>query len=156
MVLDEAQYIKNHATKTTRAVKLRRPALRAHGHAGGEPPRSVSIDFMPFSAATSGSASATSWALSARMKRRRLACARHRAVLLCCRKADVLTDLPAKLESIRYVPLAASSVAHDGAEQRLWEDRTPRSGRTPAGQSPRAHSRCEKSAVEVLVELTRR
>lgn len=40
VVLDEAQYIKNHATKTTR--RREAPALpfavRAHGYAGGEPP----------------------------------------------------------------------------------------------------------------------
>lgn len=83
------------------------------------------------------------------------AAARLRALIepfvLRRRKADVLTDLPAKLESIRYVPARREQRRlYDGTEQRLREDLNARSGRTPrgpiaAGTFPmrrRAPSRC--------------
>ena len=73
------------------------------------------------------------------------------------RKADVLTDLPAKFESIRYVPLDREQRRlYDGAEQRLREDLNAQKRQNASRANRRGHiPDAEKSAVEVLAELTR-
>ena len=75
------------------------------------------------------------------------AAARLRALIepfvLRRRKADVLTDLPAKLESIRYVPLGCEQRRlYDGAEQRLREDLNAQKRQNASRANRRGHIRC--------------
>lgn len=164
VVLDEAQYIKNHATKTTRAVKRLRSRLR-FALTGTPVENRLSelwsiFDFLMPGFLGSYERFRERYELGI-IGEDEEAAARLRALIepfvLRRRKADVLTDLPAKFESIRYVPLGREQRRlYDGAEQRLREDlnaqkRQNASRANRRGRIPDA----EKSAVEVLAELTR-
>lgn len=164
VVLDEAQYIKNHATKTTRAVKRLRSRLR-FALTGTPVENRLSelwsiFDFlMPgflgsyerfrerYELGIIGEDEETAACLRALIE----------PFVLRRRKADVLTDLPAKLESIRYVPLDREQRRlYDGAEQRLREDLNAQKRQNASRANRRGHiPDAEKSAVEVLAELTR-
>lgn len=164
VVLDEAQYIKNHATKTTRAVKRLRSRLR-FALTGTPVENRLSELWSIFDFLMPGFLSSYE-----RFRERyelgiigedEEAAARLRALIepfvLRRRKADVLTDLPAKLESIRYVPLSREQRRlYDGAEQRLREDLNAQKRQNASRANRRGHiPDAEKSAVEVLAELTR-
>ena len=164
VVLDEAQYIKNHATKTTRAVKRLRSRLR-FALTGTPVENRLSelwsiFDFLMPGFLGSYERFRERYELGI-IGEDEEAAARLRALIepfvLRRRKADVLTDLPAKFEGIRYVPLSREQRRlYDAAEQRLREDlnaqkRQNASRANRRGRIPDA----EKSAVEVLAELTR-
>ena len=152
VVLDEAQYIKNHATKTTRAVKRLRSRLR-FALTGTPVENRLSelwsiFDFLMPGFLGSYERFRERYELGI-IGEDEEAAARLRALIepfvLRRRKADVLTDLPAKLESIRYVPLGREQRRlYDGAEQRLREDlnaqkRQNASRANRRGQIGRAH-----------------
>ena len=130
VVLDEAQYIKNHATKTTRAVKRLRSRLR-FALTGTPVENRLSelwsiFDFLMPGFLGSYERFRERYELGI-IGEDEEAAARLRALIepfvLRRRKADVLTDLPAKFEGIRYVPLGREQRRlYDGAEQRLRED----------------------------------
>lgn len=164
VVLDEAQYIKNHATKTTRAVKRLAAPLR-FALTGTPVENRLSELWSIFDFLMPG------FLGSYERFRERYelgiigedgeAAARLRAliepfVLRRC-KAEVLIDLPAKFENIRYVPLSREQRRlYDGAEQRLREDLNAQKRQNASRANRRGHiPDAEKSAVEVLAELTR-
>lgn len=164
VVLDEAQYIKNHATKTTRAVKRLRAPLR-FALTGTPVENRLSelwsiFDFLMPGFLGSYERFRERYELGI-IGEDEEAAARLRALIepfvLRRRKADVLTDLPAKLESIRYVPLGCEQRRlYDGAEQRLREDLNAQKRQNASRANRRGHiPDAEKSAVEVLAELTR-
>ena len=164
VVLDEAQYIKNHATKTTRAVKRLRSRLR-FALTGTPVENRLSelwsiFDFLMPGFLGSYERFRERYELGI-IGEDEEAAARLRALIepfvLRRRKADVLTDLPAKLESIRYVPLGREQRRlYDGAEQRLREDLNTQKRQNASRANRRGHiPDAEKSAVEVLAELTR-
>lgn len=164
VVLDEAQYIKNHATKTTRAVKRLRAPLR-FALTGTPVENRLSelwsiFDFLMPGFLGSYERFRERYELGI-IGEDEEAAARLRALIepfvLRRRKADVLTDLPAKLESIRYVPLDREQRRlYDGAEQRLREDLNAQKRQNASRANRRGHiPDAEKSAVEVLAELTR-
>lgn len=164
VVLDEAQYIKNHATKTTRAVKRLRSRLR-FALTGTPVENRLSelwsiFDFLMPGFLGSYERFRERYELGIIGEDEETA-ARLRALIepfvLRRRKADVLTDLPAKLESIRYVPLGREQRRlYDGAEQRLREDLNAQKRQNASRANRRGHiPDAEKSAVEVLAELTR-
>lgn len=164
VVLDEAQYIKNHATKTTRAVKRLRSRLR-FALTGTPVENRLSelwsiFDFLMPGFLGSYERFRERYELGI-IGEDEEAAARLRALIepfvLRRRKADVLTDLPAKLESIRYVPLGREQRRlYDGAEQRLREDLNAQKRQNASRANRRGHiPDAEKSAVEVLAELTR-
>lgn len=164
VVLDEAQYIKNHATKTTRAVKRLRAPLR-FALTGTPVENRLSelwsiFDFLMPGFLGSYERFRERYELGI-IGEDEEAAARLRALIepfvLRRRKADVLTDLPAKLESIRYVPLGREQRRlYDGAEQRLREDLNAQKRQNASRANRRGHiPDAEKSAVEVLAELTR-
>lgn len=164
VVLDEAQYIKNHATKTTRAVKRLRSRLR-FVLTGTPVENRLSelwsiFDFLMPGFLGSYERFRERYELGI-IGEDEEAAARLRALIepfvLRRRKADVLTDLPAKLESIRYVPLGREQRRlYDGAEQRLREDLNAQKRQNASRANRRGHiPDAEKSAVEVLAELTR-
>lgn len=164
VVLDEAQYIKNHATKTTRAVKRLRSRLR-FALTGTPVENRLSelwsiFDFLMPGFLGSYERFRERYELGI-IGEDEEAAARLRAliepfVLRRC-KADVLTDLPAKFESIRYVPLSREQRRlYDGAEQRLREDLNAQKRQNASRANRHGHiPDAEKSAVEVLAELTR-
>lgn len=164
VVLDEAQHIKNHATKTTRAVKRLRAPLR-FALTGTPVENRLSelwsiFDFLMPGFLGSYERFRERYELGI-IGEDEEAAARLRALIepfvLRRRKADVLTDLPAKLESIRYVPLGREQRRlYDGAEQRLREDLNAQKRQNASRANRRGHiPDAEKSAVEVLAELTR-
>lgn len=164
VVLDEAQYIKNHATKTTRAVKRLRSRLR-FALTGTPVENRLSelwsiFDFLMPGFLGSYERFRERYELGI-IGEDEEAAARLRALIepfvLRRRKADVLTDLPAKFESIRYVPLDREQRRlYDGAEQRLREDLNAQKRQNASRANRRGHiPDAEKSAVEVLAELTR-
>ena len=164
VVLDEAQYIKNHATKTTRAVKRLRSRLR-FALTGTPVENRLSelwsiFDFLMPGFLGSYERFRERYELGI-IGEDEEAAARLRALIepfvLRRRKADVLTELPAKLESIRYVPLGREQRRlYDGAEQRLREDLNAQKRQNASRANRRGHiPDAEKSAVEVLAELTR-
>lgn len=164
VVLDEAQYIKNHATKTTRAVKRLRSRLR-FALTGTPVENRLSelwsiFDFLMPGFLGSYERFRERYELGI-VGEDEEAAARLRALiepfLLRRRKTEVLTDLPAKLESIRYVPLSREQRRlYDGAEQRLREDLNAQKRQNASRANRRGHiPDAEKSAVEVLAELTR-
>ena len=164
VVLDEAQYIKNHATKTTRAVKRLRAPLR-FALTGTPVENRLSelwsiFDFLMPGFLGSYERFRERYELRIIGEDEETA-ARLRALIepfvLRRRKADVLTDLPAKFESIRYVPLDREQRRlYDGAEQRLREDLNAQKRQNASRANRRGHiPDAEKSAVEVLAELTR-
>lgn len=164
VVLDEAQYIKNHATKTTRAVKRLRAPLR-FALTGTPVENRLSelwsiFDFLMPGFLGSYERFRERYELGI-IGEDEEAAARLRALIepfvLRRRKADVLTDLPAKFESIRYVPLSREQRRlYDGAEQRLREDLNAQKRQNASRANRRGHiPDAEKSAVEVLAELTR-
>ena len=164
VVLDEAQYIKNHATKTTRAVKRLRSRLR-FALTGTPVENRLSelwsiFDFLMPGFLGSYERFRERYELGIIGEDEKTA-ARLRALvepfLLRRCKADVLTDLPAKFESIRYVPLDREQRRlYDGAEQRLREDLNAQKRQNASRANRRGHiPDAEKSAVEVLAELTR-
>ena len=164
VVLDEAQCIKNHATKTTRAVKRLHSRLR-FALTGTPVENRLSelwsiFDFLMPGFLGSYERFRERYELGI-VGEDEEAAARLRALIepfvLRRRKADVLTDLPAKLESIRYVPLSREQRRlYDGAEQRLREDLNAQKRQNASRANRRGHiSDAEKSAVEVLAELTR-
>lgn len=164
VVLDEAQYIKNHATKTTRAVKRLRSRLR-FALTGTPVENRLSelwsiFDFLMPGFLGSYERFRERYELGIIGEDEETA-ARLRALIepfvLRRRKADVLTDLPAKFESIRYVPLDREQRRlYDGAEQRLREDLNAQKRQNASRANRRGHiPDAEKSAVEVLAELTR-
>lgn len=164
VVLDEAQYTKNHATKTTRAVKRLRSRLR-FALTGTPVENRLSelwsiFDFLMPGFLGSYERFRERYELGI-IGEDEEAAARLRALIepfvLRRRKADVLTDLPAKLESIRYVPLGREQRRlYDGAEQRLREDLNAQKRQNASRANRRGHiPDAEKSAVEVLAELTR-
>lgn len=164
VVLDEAQYIKNHATKTTRAVKRLRSRLR-FALTGTPVENRLSelwsiFDFLMPGFLGSYERFRERYELGI-IGEDEEAAARLRALIepfvLRRRKADVLTDLPAKFESIRYVPLGREQRRlYDGAEQRLREDLNAQKRQNASRANRRGHiPDAEKSAVEVLAELTR-
>lgn len=164
VVLDEAQYIKNHATKTTRAVKRLRSRLR-FALTGTPVENRLSelwsiFDFLMPGFLGSYERFRERYELGIIGEDEETA-ARLRALIepfvLRRRKADVLTDLPAKLENIRYVPLGREQRRlYDGAEQRLREDLNAQKRQNASRANRRGHiPDAEKSAVEVLAELTR-
>lgn len=164
VVLDEAQYIKNHATKTTRAVKRLRSRLR-FALTGTPVENRLSelwsiFDFLMPGFLGSYERFRERYELGI-VGEDEEAAARLRALIepfvLRRRKADVLTDLPAKFESIRYVPLFREQRRlYDGAEQRLREDLNAQKRQNASRANRRGHiPDAEKSAVEVLAELTR-
>lgn len=164
VVLDEAQYIKNHATKTTRAVKRLRSRLR-FALTGTPVENRLSelwsiFDFLMPGFLGSYERFRERYELGI-IGEDEEAAARLRVLIepfvLRRRKADVLTDLPAKLESIRYVPLGREQRRlYDGAEQRLREDLNAQKRQNASRANRRGHiPDAEKSAVEVLAELTR-
>ena len=164
VVLDEAQYIKNHATKTTRAVKRLRSRLR-FALTGTPVENRLSelwsiFDFLMPGFLGSYERFRERYELGI-IGEDEEAAARLRALIepfvLRRRKADVLTDLPAKFESIRYVPLSREQRRlYDGAEQRLREDLNAQKRQNASRANRRGHiPDAEKSAVEVLAELTR-
>lgn len=164
VVLDEAQYIKNHATKTTRAVKRLRSRLR-FALTGTPVENRLSELWSIFDFLMPGLLG------SYERFRERFelgivggdegAAARLRALvepfLLRRRKADVLHDLPAKQENVVYVPLGREQRRlYDGAEQKLREDLSAQKRQNASRANKRGHVReAEKSTVEVLAELTR-
>ena len=164
VVLDEAQYIKNHATKTTRAVKRLAAPLR-FALTGTPVENRLSELWSIFDFLMPG------FLGSYERFRERYelgiigedgeAAARLRALIepfvLRRRKAEVLIDLPAKFENIRYVPLSREQRRlYDGAEQRLREDLNAQKRQNVSRANRRGHiPDAEKSAVEVLAELTR-
>lgn len=164
VVLDEAQYIKNHATKTTRAVKRLAAPLR-FALTGTPVENRLSELWSIFDFLMPG------FLGSYERFRERYelgiigedgeAAARLRALIepfvLRRRKAEVLIDLPAKFENIRYVPLSREQRRlYDGAEQRLREDLNAQKRQNASRANRRGHiPDAEKSAVEVLAELTR-
>lgn len=164
VVLDEAQYIKNHATKTTRAVKRLRSRLR-FALTGTPVENRLSelwsiFDFLMPGFLGSYERFRERYELGI-IGEDEEAAARLRALIepfvLRRRKAEVLTDLPAKFESIRYVPLGREQRRlYDGAEQRLREDLNAQKRQNASRANRRGHiPDAEKSAVEVLAELTR-
>ena len=164
VVLDEAQYIKNHATKTTRAVKRLRAPLR-FALTGTPVENRLSelwsiFDFLMPGFLGSYERFRERYELGI-IGEDEEAAARLRALIepfvLRRRKADVLTDLPAKFEGIRYVPLSREQRRlYDGAEQRLREDLNAQKRQNASRANRRGHiPDAEKSAVEVLAELTR-
>ena len=164
VVLDEAQYIKNHATKTTRAVKRLRSRLR-FALTGTPVENRLSelwsiFDFLMPGFLGSYERFRERYELGI-VGEDEEAAARLRALiepfLLRRRKTEVLTDLPAKLESIRYVPLSREQRRlYDAAEQRLREDLNAQKRQNASRANRRGHiPDAEKSAVEVLAELTR-
>lgn len=164
VVLDEAQYIKNHATKTTRAVKRLHSRLR-FALTGTPVENRLSelwsiFDFLMPGFLGSYERFRERYELGI-VGEDEEAAARLRALiepfLLRRRKTEVLTDLPAKLESIRYVPLSREQRRlYDGAEQRLREDLNAQKRQNASRANRRGHiPDAEKSAVEVLAELTR-
>lgn len=164
VVLDEAQYIKNHATKTTRAVKRLRAPLR-FALTGTPVENRLSelwsiFDFLMPGFLGSYERFRERYELGI-IGEDEEAAARLRALIepfvLRRRKADVLTDLPAKFEGIRYVPLSREQRRlYDGAEQRLREDLNVQKRQNASRANRRGHiPDAEKSAVEVLAELTR-
>ncbi len=164
VVLDEAQYIKNHATKTTRAVKRLRSRLR-FALTGTPVENRLSelwsiFDFLMPGFLGSYERFRERYELGI-IGEDEEAAARLRALIepfvLRRRKADVLTDLPAKFEGIRYVPLCREQRRlYDGAEQRLREDLNVQKRQNASRANRRGHiPDAEKSAVEVLAELTR-
>lgn len=164
VVLDEAQYIKNHATKTTRAVKRLRSRLR-FALTGTPVENRLSelwsiFDFLMPGFLGSYERFRERYELGI-VGEDEEAAARLRALiepfLLRRRKTEVLTDLPAKFESIRYVPLSREQRRlYDGAEQRLREDLNAQKRQNASRANRRGHiPDAEKSAVEVLAELTR-
>lgn len=164
VVLDEAQYIKNHATKTTRAVKRLRSRLR-FALTGTPVENRLSelwsiFDFLMPGFLGSYERFRERYELGI-IGEDEEAAARLRALIepfvLRRRKADVLTDLPAKFEGIRYVPLSREQRRlYDGAEQRLREDLNVQKRQNASRANRRGHiPDAEKSAVEVLAELTR-
>ncbi len=164
VVLDEAQRIKNHATKTTRAVKRLRAPLR-FALTGTPIENRLSelwsiFDFLMPGLLGSYERFRERYELGI-LGEDEEAAARLRALvepfLLRRRKADVLTDLPAKTEMVRYVPLSDEQRRlYDGAEQRLREDLNAQKRRNASRANRRGHlAEAEKSSVEVLAELTR-
>ena len=164
VVLDEAQRIKNHATKTTRAVKRLRAPLR-FALTGTPIENRLSelwsiFDFLMPGLLGSYERFRERYELGI-LGEDEEAAARLRALvepfLLRRRKADVLTDLPAKTEMVRYVPLSAEQRRlYDGAEQRLREDLNAQKRQNASRANRRGHlAEAEKSSVEVLAELTR-
>lgn len=164
VVLDEAQYIKNHATKTTRAVKRLRARLR-FALTGTPVENRLSelwsiFDFLMPGFLGSYERFRERYELGI-IGEDEEAAARLRALIepfvLRRRKADVLTDLPVKFESIRYVPLGREQRRlYDGAEQRLREDLNAQKRQNASRANRRGHiPDAEKSTVEVLAELTR-
>lgn len=164
VVLDEAQRIKNHATKTTRAVKRLHAPLR-FALTGTPIENRLSelwsiFDFLMPGFLGSYERFRERYELGI-VGEDEEAAARLRALiepfLLRRRKTEVLTDLPAKLESIRYVPLSREQRRlYDGAEQRLREDLNAQKRQNASRANRRGHiPDAEKSAVEVLAELTR-
>ena len=164
VVLDEAQRIKNHATKTTRAVKRLRAPLR-FALTGTPIENRLSelwsiFDFLMPGLLGSYERFRERYELGI-LGEDGEAAARLRALvepfLLRRRKADVLTDLPPKTELVRYVPLSAEQRRlYDGAEQRLREDLNAQKRQNASRANRRGHlAEAEKSSVEVLAELTR-
>lgn len=164
VVLDEAQRIKNHATKTTRAVKRLRAPLR-FALTGTPIENRLSelwsiFDFLMPGLLGSYERFRERYELGI-LGEDEEAAARLRALvepfLLRRRKADVLTDLPAKCENVRYVPLGPEQRRlYDGAEQRLREDLNAQKRQNSSRANRRGHlAEAEKSSVEVLAELTR-
>ena len=164
VVLDEAQRIKNHATKTTRAVKRLRAPLR-FALTGTPIENRLSelwsiFDFLMPGLLGSYERFRERYELGI-LGEDEEAAARLRALvepfLLRRRKADVLTDLPPKTELVRYVPLSAEQRRlYDGAEQRLREDLNAQKRQNASRANRRGHmAEAEKSSVEVLAELTR-
>ncbi|MEC4176131.1 SNF2-related protein [Adlercreutzia sp. R7] len=164
VVLDEAQRIKNHATKTTRAVKRLRAPLR-FALTGTPVENRLSelwsiFDFLMPGLLGSYERFRERYELGI-LGEDEEAASRLRALvepfLLRRRKADVLTDLPAKCENVRYVPLGPEQRRlYDGAEQRLREDLNAQKRQNSSRANRRGHlAEAEKSSVEVLAELTR-
>ncbi len=127
VVLDEAQYIKNHATKTTRAVKRLRSRLR-FALTGTPVENRLSelwsiFDFLMPGFLGSYERFRERYELGI-IGEDEEAAARLRALIepfvLRRRKADVLTDLPAKFEGYPLcAPFREQRRLYDGAEQRL-------------------------------------
>lgn len=164
VVLDEAQYIKNHATKTTRAVKRLTSPLR-FALTGTPVENRLSelwsiFDFLMPGFLGSYERFRERYELGI-IGQDEEAAARLRALvepfLLRRRKADVLADLPPKFENIRYVPLSAEQRRlYDGAEQKLREDLNAQKRQNASRANRRGHVRdAEKNTVEILAELTR-
>ena len=153
-VLDEAQYIKNPATLTTRAVK--RVRARHRFALTGTPMEnrlselwSIFDFLMP---GLLGPYNRFRRALRAAHRRRRrgggTAPAGHRrAVHAAPPKTDVLRELPDKLESIVYAPL-------EGEQQRLYAAHEQRLREELTAQRKNKNDRSfDQHKVEVLAEL---
>ena len=162
-VLDEAQYIKNHATLTTRAIK-RIPARHRFALTGTPIENRLSelwsiFDFlMPgllgsyarfrerYEASVIGGDEATSRRLQSLVG----------PFVLRRLKDDVLPDLPEKLESSVYVPLVGEQrklyAAH---EQRLRTELAEQKKRSQKGRRGMAAPKDTLNKVEVLAELTK-
>lgn len=165
VILDEAQFIKNHATKTTRAVKRLR-AQHRFALTGTPIENRLSeiwsiFDFlMPGFLGTyaqfrmrfeidilggNDEVAAHFQALVSPFVLRRL-------------KADVLKDLPEKQESVIYVPLEGEQrKLYDACEQNLRQDllaqrKEAKGARTKSG---RLYNRSQGIKVDVLAELMR-
>ena len=164
VVLDEAQYIKNHATKTTRAVKRLQAPLR-FALTGTPVENRLSelwslFDFLMPGLLGSYERFRERYELGI-LGDDEEAAARLRAVvepfLLRRLKRDVLGDLPEKNENVRYVPLGREQRRlYDAAEQKLREDLNAQKRQNSSRANRRGQVReAEKSAVEVLAEITR-
>ena len=159
-VLDEAQYIKNHATLTTRAVK-RIPSEHRFALTGTPIENRLSEVWSIFDFLMPGF-----FGSYARFRERfehsivggdDAAAARLRALVepfvLRRLKTNVLPDLPDKMESVVYVPLAGEQRRlYSAGAQKLREDLT--------AQKKVTHGRDQEakrgySKIEVLAELTR-
>jgi SNF2 family DNA or RNA helicase len=164
VVLDEAQYIKNHATKTTRAVKRLQAPLR-FALTGTPVENRLSelwslFDFLMPGLLGSYERFRERYELGI-LGGDEEAAARLRAVvepfLLRRLKRDVLGDLPEKNENVRYVPLGREQRRlYDAAEQKLREDLNAQKRQNSSRANRRGQVReAEKSTVEVLAEITR-
>lgn len=159
-VLDEAQYIKNHATLTTRAIK-RIGADRRFALTGTPMENRLSeiwsiFDFLMPGFLGSYARFRERFELGILGGDEELARRLRSLVgpfILRRSKSAVLPELPEKLDSVVYVPLAGEQRAlYDAAEQRLREDLNVQKRNSAKRTPDRA---LQKSRIEVLAELTK-
>mgnify|MGYP003374815329 FL=1 len=159
-VLDEAQYIKNHATLTTRAIKRIR-AERRFALTGTPMENRLSeiwsiFDFLMPGFLGSYARFRERFELGILGGDEELARRLRSLVgpfILRRSKSAVLPELPEKLDSVVYVPLAGEqSALYHAAEQRLREDLNVQKKNSAKRTPDRA---LQKTRIEVLAELTR-